>query len=198
MGENVTEITRVQANERRGLWEQIATSRAETANLPERQWYIGCRDEASCQIRRERFEQLAEHAAGVELRISFGHRCEAVDSWLDLLQKESRFARGFRIKPLCIAAGEYCAELKIRALKAGDRSKAETLSEIGLQFRELAGPSAMADTGARRIFWLSASPRPHSPHSKRIASNRTGSERSSARITGTILILSLRSPMVRR
>ena len=47
------------------------------------------------------------------------------------------------IRAICIASAEYCAELKIRALKAGNGASAEVLSEVERQFRALASSIAV-------------------------------------------------------
>jgi hypothetical protein len=49
------------------------------------------------------------------------------------------------VKRVLIASAELCAKLKIRALKAGDSSKAEIFAEIERQFRRVAAENSATD-----------------------------------------------------
>ena len=61
-------IFRGRISEQQRFWEDLAKERAENANLPQRRWSIQCNDQLALETRRERFEQLAEHAVSVSGR----------------------------------------------------------------------------------------------------------------------------------
>jgi hypothetical protein len=86
---------------------------------------------------REPFERLVAQAIEVELRIKYQHRFQAVDAWLDLLSRETRFSHGWKISLLLTASAECCEELKLGAPTTEQAGTAKIWAEIERQFRKL-------------------------------------------------------------
>jgi hypothetical protein len=124
------EDLRVRLGQRHEFWRDLAES-------PQRRWSIVTSlSESSARQVRERFERLARRAM-IALGLKFDHPFAAVDAWLDLLHKESPYAHDWKIKSICIASAECCAELKIRALEKGRAARVETLDELERDFGEM-------------------------------------------------------------
>jgi hypothetical protein len=114
-----------------------APAPVEIANVPERKWSIGCTDSKVREHLRTRFENLAAHAAELALRTKYEHRFQAVDAWLDLLKRETRFGHEWKISLLLTASAEHCGDLRLRALTSERHWDAEIWGEIERQLRTL-------------------------------------------------------------
>jgi hypothetical protein len=155
LGKDTPEIVRVTIEKQRWQWEDTARKWVEQASLPPRRWNIFSRHQSiaphKLEMQRKRFGQIASHAVEVELTKTFDHPFEAADAWLDILQRERAYDKGPWIVDLCITSAEYCIELKIRALKAGNSVKADLFSEIEKQFGDLAASGADLYASSRGI-----------------------------------------------
>lgn len=157
-----------------GLVTQTQTSTpapVEIASLPERRWAIDCTDPKLRNRMRERFKSLAAHAAEVEVQTKYEHRFQAVDAWLDLLKRETRFAQEWKISLLLTASAEYCGELKLRALTSERRWDVEIWSEIERQLRTIIAENPRDELYAidRGVNSSIVGP-PHPKHASRAAS----------------------------
>jgi hypothetical protein len=68
-------------------------------------------------LERQKFEQLARQAM-VALGFKFTDASRAIFYWLELLKQHSPHFKGWKIRHLCFASADFCAELETRALEA--------------------------------------------------------------------------------